>query len=93
MSDSAKYRPFNTAAAFLVWYDRNCDGCKKCLSNWESYCDIENAFQLTAMSGGRLVDPIIGDEDNAKSIAARLGWDGIGPLPKRCPEFQPTEEQ
>jgi hypothetical protein len=88
---SPMFRPFSNSFEFMVWYDRNCDNCTKGpdadLRGPNERCEIENALALAGCCGGTINDPCIGDESNARALAARLNWDGSGQLPVRCPEF------
>ena len=85
------YRPFSNGCEFMDWHAHNCERCTKGpapdLQGPNEACDIENAFALAAVCGGTINDECIGDEENARKIAERLGWNGSGPLPARCSEF------
>ena len=76
----------------MCWTEHNCERCKKGpdpdIQGPNEKCDIENAFALASICAGKLVDPVIGDEAHAASLAARLGWNGVGSIPWTCPEFE-----
>jgi hypothetical protein len=92
--ETPSYRPFSNGCEFMDWHAHNCEQCTKGpapdLQGPNELCDIENAFALAAVCGGTINDEVIGNEDNARKIAERLGWKGSGSLPWRCAEFIPT---
>jgi hypothetical protein len=79
----------------MDWHAYNCERCTKGpdpdLQGPNEACDIENAFALASVCGGTINDEVIGDEENARKIAERLGWNGSGSLPARCSEFVENE--
>jgi hypothetical protein len=90
------YRPFSNGSEFMDWNERNCCRCQLCPppdhQGPNELCAIENAIALASITGGTFLDPVIGDEAHAKSLAARLGWDPETDLfLPDCPERQPIQ--
>lgn len=79
---------FPNGTSFLMWYDQNCDRCRKCdMSKLASdgsnpQCDIETEISLASVMDGCL------REEKRATIGPRLKWDGRTYLEHDCPEFQ-----
>lgn len=91
MSDSApRYRLFPNGTAFMVWTERNCDGCTKRMphdgAGENPKCNIETAIALGAVTDGTLRLDGRRSADECAKLAERLKWDGKGYLESDCPE-------